>query len=277
MEKIHLTKENIPKIADALTGIIPDGVLFRTEDNCLVFKCTLNAINVYDIDDGYIGDNYDKEIIVKTFGDIEALKKYYNDDMVEAISLLKLLKETLGDDICIDIAIFGMTLYRFIGVLSNDLMLLRDTMESLNFQPTYYSDVPGDDDRKVANKKEANFNLLAILHKATEETKEELIKINILPMVLGKILDKRIKAYKLEQCISNDAMLFWFALNIDNPGKIMVYLIDLLDFCSVHNRPAVLEDLSTTIYPLGFYDTNTFNFIIKNIIKEDRTLHGFIY
>ena len=258
MEKIYLTEENLPKVLLALRGE-NDGILFRAEESCVIFKVIEHNIHVYDVD----SDDVEKSII-DSVNDILSLKEFYNDQMEEVIRLLVMLLNSMSTEESHGVLIFNIPFVRFIHILSNNQRTLSSNIVIAKLHPEYRQlEMDG-------------VKIMTILHGASDENKYEMIS-NISSEGLGAVLIKRINAFQLEDAVSNDGKLFWMVLDVNTPGALMLYLIKLLDFYTEHNRPATLEDLGMRIFPNGFYTTNSGIDIVNNIVKENKAINGYIY
>lgn len=146
----------------------------------------------------------------------------------------------------------------------NDQQTITALLAASNHEPTYVQ-------LKIDHVK-----FLTILFGSTDEVKDNMIQ-DVTSVGLGAVLSKRITAFKLEDAISKDGMLFWVALDIDSPGGLMLYLITLLDFYTENNKAATLNDLGMQIYPDGFYTVDSCRYIVNNFVKDNKAKNGYIY
>ena len=93
---------------------------------------------------------------------------------------------------------------------------------------------------------------------------------------LTQILNKRVEVCELQDKIDNAALAMYLCFNIPNPGAVVIYLIDLLEFYETNGRKATVDDMAD-IYPLGFYNKETLIFIIDNITKRNLSVWSNIY
>jgi len=148
--------------------------------------------------------------------------------------------------------------------INKEVVTVSSVLEELKYEPNYQSlDLDG-------------MKLLTVLFGASDEQKAEMSK-ELNKSGLGAVLRKRVEVFKLTEQVSLDAMIFWLALGIEGPGELMLYLIEVLDFYSINNRAAVLNDFAMQIYPDGFYTDESARYIVSNVIKEGRATNGTIY
>jgi len=102
----------------------------------------------------------------------------------------------------------------------------------------------------------------------SEEFKEEFI---------FQVMYKRVKAYGLEDKVSKSAIIASLLFNIDNPGKAITYIIELLDYYNKTNKVANGKDVMMFIYPDGFYTNDKFTEIVDKVIKPNLSTNTYIY
>ena len=112
-----------------------------------------------------------------------------------------------------------------------------------------------------------NENACAAIFK-TKEFEEE---------VLLQIIHKRVVNMGLEDKVTKSAILTSILFGIDNPGKAVVYLMELLDYYDINKRPATGKDVMMFIYPDGFYRQEKFTEIVSNVVKPNLSTNCTIY
>lgn len=86
----------------------------------------------------------------------------------------------------------------------------------------------------------------------------------------AKVVLKRIEYYKLPIKFTTEALLA-LPLFCDNTGKIVLFLIECLE--KFEHKTVTLKDICTTMYPLGFYTQEYFEWILDNEIKTFKYAH----
>ena len=106
-------------------------------------------------------------------------------------------------------------------------------------------------------------------------TKEEDINIpdNNLPFIL-QLLNKRVEALKLSINFTNKGKLAAMVLSEGNPGRMVTILIDCL---IKYEGKTITDDEICSLYPMGFYDDDSFEIYVEQYLKPKKTKWSNIY
>lgn len=96
-------------------------------------------------------------------------------------------------------------------------------------------------------------------------------------MFLTQILLKRIEVFGLEDKIDQEALFMYLAFGVDNPGKVVLFLIALVEYYEKTGEVATKDDISLKLFPNGFYDDETCEFVANHCMKSRLTIGSEIY
>jgi len=123
--------------------------------------------------------------------------------------------------------------------------------------------------------------LMLMFHdKDLEHLPDELVELvnELKNDAIGSFMVKRIKAFKLEDKVSiNLAVVLAYMYELNNPGKIMLLLIVLIDAYDKYNKRVNFDTVHMNVLPSGFYDSETSSKIITDYAKTNKLKNSFIY
>ncbi len=94
---------------------------------------------------------------------------------------------------------------------------------------------------------------------------------------LTMALEYKIVNFDMRDMVDTGALILLNAYSPDRVGKVVLYLILLLDFFDQHDRPATIKDVVETILPDGFYNDETCKLIINDILKPGLYKYSHVY
>lgn len=74
-----------------------------------------------------------------------------------------------------------------------------------------------------------------------------------------------VKECKLEQYVLEDMYVIATILQVNTINEYNIFLIELLDFYNLNDRPAYPMDVMSSIYPDGFYNEATIEKLLKHL------------
>lgn len=141
---------------------------------------------------------------------------------------------------------------------------IEDVMREKNFRPEY------------KNLSEDGVRLFLQFTTSSEVLQHVLKSKEYKDQFFTEILDGRINTFELQEKVKHEALISYIVFELNNPAKVILLLIRLLEFYEKNKRAAGWKDI-VNIFPMGFYDDNTCRFIIENCLKTRKTINSEIY
>jgi len=122
-----------------------------------------------------------------------------------------------------------------------------------------------------------NFMTVVMIESTDKDGFKELFKDALEESFLLKIYDKRISGLKLEDKVSTETGVYIHLFGLDNPGKVVLMLVDILDASERLGRKIEFADVAMEVYPNGFYTDETVIGLIDKVLKPKRCSYSTIY
>lgn len=101
---------------------------------------------------------------------------------------------------------------------------------------------------------------------------------DILETTVGKFVNGKINSFNLTNKVNlNTALGLSAGFNLLIPGQIVLMLIDLVNFYDKYQKEATMLDAFQKIYPMGFYNEDSFIKIVDEYLKSKRLKNSEIY
>ena len=99
----------------------------------------------------------------------------------------------------------------------------------------------------------------------------------VLEEPLVKIMKNKLSLIEKENVITEKAYVGLLSLGIDNPGKAVVTVIDVLNYLDKKDKERFEFDDIVNLYPMGTYEQETFIEIVDKIMKPKKCRYSELY
>ena len=93
----------------------------------------------------------------------------------------------------------------------------------------------------------------------------------------SQVFIKRITGLKLEDKIDINLHIYTHVFGMNNPGAIVLLVMELYDFYVRNGRVATKDDVLMYIFPIGYYTKEVCIDIVDKLVKTDIVMSSFIY